>query len=247
MRKSIMPLWQSEIKNSLCEFYNYSSEEYDTKIKLVGKLYPKIKDWIDSGRKDFSLYNEKDYLFETVEAFNYSSEAIKRTFSIIKKLGKLDDIKSILDYGCGLGMTSMLFSDLFPNTTIYAYDISTAELDFLKYVKEKYNYKNIIIINDISQLPEKPTLVACFEVIEHNKDLDMFMEHIFDLIIKYFVFTSRFDSDYLGHFDKYNINSITVEPKKAKHLLYKKLKSELIYLDSGWNGWPSVYERVQND
>jgi SAM-dependent methyltransferase len=231
---------QIEIKELVCSKYNYSSNEYDINIKLVGKQYPKVKEWIETGRNNFNLYQDKEYIFEVIESFKYTKESIRRTKNLIDS--NEITINSILDYGCGLGLSTLYFSFLFPTAKVYAYDLSKNNLEFLSLIKEKYRFENVSILNSEDALP-KADLCAFFEVIEHNENIDSFFNFMLKAANKYFVYTSKCDSEYLGHFETYIINNNQVKVTKLKRELNKLIKEKYALIDYGWNRWPALFLR----
>jgi len=225
----------TEIKESIQEFYTLQPEIYDIKLKATGSQNNEMyKRWIKDF-SDYSIYENNEYVYESIASFKfYSSRDVRYLYKHFKD----NPPKSILDYGCGIGLSTLYFAFLFPKTTIYAYDFSNKEIDFLKYLINKYSIKNIIIVS--SPIPAE--LVCCFEVLEHNKDLDDFIPKVLNNVVKYFAYSSCFKTVYLGHFPEYYFNGKIVPHRKVKRQLNAYFKNKFNYVGQGWKYKPYLFE-----
>jgi 2-polyprenyl-3-methyl-5-hydroxy-6-metoxy-1,4-benzoquinol methylase len=106
---------------------------------------------------------------------------------VVKIIEKIDDIKSLIDVGCGDGK---LIYELTKKQDIYekidkfvGVDLSAKAIQFAKafcFRKKKVDFEN----KDISEIQEKYDLVTVIEVLEHISDDDMskFQRNLFDLV-----------------------------------------------------------------
>lgn len=100
-----------------------------------------------------------------------------------KYIDKRDDIKFILDAGCGAGEYSFFLAERFPNAKIEAWDL---EMDsILNKTARQLNIKNILFIEkDLFNLEKdkKFNLIICMDVLEHieenGKILDKFYHNL---------------------------------------------------------------------
>jgi precorrin-6B methylase 2 len=108
--------------------------------------------------------------------FGYTQVATYDRFLGFKKLltyVPTDNIKTILDLGCGQGEFSIAMAEAFPNATVDAIDLDTESLRRVQKTVTHFNIKNVNVINSkIQDLPQKEyyDLIFSLDVFEHIKD-----------------------------------------------------------------------------
>lgn len=80
-----------------------------------------------------------------------------------------EQIKSVLDVGCGQGCTTYNLAKWLPQSSVLGIDFSSTGIDV---ANELYQSENLAFEVDItsSRLGEKFDLITCFEVLEHVED-----------------------------------------------------------------------------
>lgn len=108
-----------------------------------------------------------------------------------------NNIKKIVDYGCGVGQISIVGALNGLNMT--AVDIEGKTFDFTKWKFKKYglNVKTIGIKND-TPLKEKYDAMTCFEVLQHVPDVEKTLEHFHESLNEngLLLITRRFIGNY---------------------------------------------------
>lgn len=78
----------------------------------------------------------------------YKNTAYLYKAQLIKKILK-NEPKSILDFGCGIGLNIPYLHEYFRNTKLYGCDVSPESIEI---AKKKYSYCNFNVINNINDL-----------------------------------------------------------------------------------------------
>lgn len=83
-----------------------------------------INRWIESGRTDFSVYDDPYYIVDAWTSWRlYSRDyvlKIKNKYEDINKFFDMSSVKRILDLGAGHGYSSIALSRVFPEATVDA-------------------------------------------------------------------------------------------------------------------------------
>jgi len=201
----------------------------------LAPLYGKWK----KDRDPSSLYNDPEYFWEGL-ACSWEVSAPNSGGNIARELLNphmnkyihshphlnlkfIDSINTfelewnIFDWGAGVGLTTLLLSQNFPKSVVYY--AGTPCSDESKFFKEAiryltaagFDFSNIRIINDESQLP-KLDLVVAIEIVEHFTHPMKFLEPILDKlkVNGLFAHSSYWNSEKkmptLGHFLEYDFD-----------------------------------------
>lgn len=116
-----------------------------------------------SNREIFNKYSNSYEIItqKKLNFFNKSREYFDSYKVKIIKENLNKKIKSILDYGSGIGLATKFFLDFFPSAKTYAYDVSDESIKILK-----ENYPNIN--TDQKEIfNRKFDLITCFGVFHH--------------------------------------------------------------------------------
>jgi len=106
--------------------------------------------------------NEKKHLSKNF-LIKFLNNKLKE--DIIKTINNIDDIKNVLDIGCGEGFITIEISKNFPDLKILAIDY---EKKYIDYAKNFNKNKNIEYIKkDLFSINKKTDLVILTEVLEH--------------------------------------------------------------------------------
>jgi len=122
----------------------------------------------------------------------------------IRKVLKLNNIKTVLDYGSGSGLHINLWGKVFPSADLYFCDISSVALEKLisKYPEFKFNCAEVKE-NRAPFDDEFFDVIVSIEVIEHVENLNAYLNDINRLLIPggTFIWTTpcanRFSIEYL--------------------------------------------------
>lgn len=150
-------------------------------------------------------------------------------------LGLHDKNIKILDLGSGLGLTSLFMAKFMPKATVYYNEINESSRKIFKRLLDISGLKNVVMIKNESELPEKLDAVVAIEVVEHVPDsefntgapfpwLDKFINRIKSggYLMHRTMWTSEWKQPTLGHFQKYKFDNDLVEKKSKTCKEFKK-------------------------
>ncbi len=137
---------------------------------------------------NYKIYNER-YTTHT-DSYEYSA-GIKWSLSLIKDIFKYiknkDNIKTILDIGCGEGNKTYLLSKYFNNAKVLGIDFTEEGIRLANNIYS--NVENISFekgdIFDIDETKTNYDIVSCFEVLEHVEDWETLLKKIAEVSNKY--------------------------------------------------------------
>ena len=222
-------------------------DEWKNSKELFNRWYDSLK----NNNPDYSIYDDflyiaeafwcwKKYSKKSINILNRSSK--KMPISIIEQIGNPD---YVVDLGCGIGLTTMMLKNYFPNSTVIGTNITdTYQWKISSYIAKENNF---ILSERLPKLSGKVVIVAS-EYFEHFfKPID---ELKFYLNIKpqYIICANTFSSPSPGHFDFYkNENNVYSGYKISK--LFNRTLREYGYknLKTGyWNNRPAVWSLQDN-
>lgn len=211
--------------------------------------------WIESlkeGKKPlYSVYNEPAYINEAF--FCWRQYSRKYLLLIDKWLNdgtcpfKREDIKSVIDLGCGLGLTTVGLKGIFPNATCYGTnDMNTLQFKFNKLLAKSVD--GVVIADGNFDVRGHVDIVFASEFFEHIEEPIAFLKNIIDRYApNYIIFANTFCNMATGHFWEYIVNGEKIKnenlpwifSKELKANGYKKVKTNF------YNGRPHVYAKIQ--
>lgn len=236
--------------------------EHDPMIDVEALYYeycdgnPGLKDVYDEwelsvkeNEPAFELYGHDLYMNE---AFNCWKLYSRRYLLLLKKYLarpdcaiQMDDVKTVLDLGCGCGYTTAGLSSIFPDATV----IGTNLAGTLQYrIAEDVcrDFPNCIICDEShnANLHKAPDLVFASEFFEHlTEPLELLDAIITKYQPKYFVFANTFTKMSLGHFEKYWADGRSLDGKRMSREFLKRLRSHgyVKVPTQFFNNRPSIY------
>jgi ubiquinone/menaquinone biosynthesis C-methylase UbiE len=203
--------------------------------------------WWGEHYKDFSRYSTFHYLYAGLNCFdNYSKPSAIDAFKNLKN----EKIKSIIDVGAGIGLSTMLLSDLFPEATVLYNNIegSLQEKFFNENKQKCFNVKNLEFISNDELLKVRDfdfDLLFASEYFEHfDKFLDWTSKIIEDNRFRYIVVNNSFSVEAYGHFKEYQLDGTLITPRQASRQWLTFIRNS--YEDMKvkcWNGRPRMFVR----
>jgi len=207
---------------------------------------------INDGRIDYSVYDQEYYFTDLWFCFaKFSRHYLKaiskknsfnESMSVVELIGKVD---SVVDLGCGLGLTSATIKQMFPAADVYATNLeNTKQWKFCLQMAAEFDFK---LVSDIATIDRQIDLVFASEYFEH---IERPLEHLENIVSKlnpkHFIVASAFNTYSLGHFIDYKDGDIIINQKdanrafdkKMKLLGYSKVKTKM------WNQRPAIYSKV---
>ena len=149
----------------------------------------------------------------------------------------------ILDFGAGIGASTIVLKQLFPKSTVYYYDISKPEKAFAKYLAHKAGVDIQFI--DSMKRAKGVGLICASEVFEHIENCVEVLRECIAVKPRYFSIANAFRAVALGHFPVFKVDGEAVPNKKIGRIFNGTLRSAG-YKQMGihfWNNRPSVWEK----
>jgi len=231
MIKTMDPLKPSMIKFCLKDYFNISTAEMKRNLEI--KSHKITEKWVKSNYTDFSIYHSDDYIFDCVLCFiDWTKQAIKT----VKRI--LPDLRSILDFYNGVGLSTIQIKNLWPDAQVSFFNDVENQMRFYEYFRKR-TFQNQTIFKMRSGQYDA---VFIFEVFEHYANPEkFFVDIIHPLIGKYLVFTATFGQMDPGHFPEYN----GIDGKRYGHHFAKFIeKKGYKKIFTGWNSRPVIYEYI---
>lgn len=200
-----------------------SEEELKEEVKQLNVIWQS-----DNINTNLSFYDSYVYCYETINCFKvYTKDNINKVRDVLKKA----NVKSILDFGAGIGLSSLYLKEKFPNSSVYYYNIGTLQQNILK------NLDSLNNITPITTLLSTDVFCA-FDVFEHFQNPINEIKNILDVFqYKYLVFNNVFNySDAIGHYKIYSHSNIEFNGEEINNFFNKYLEDhynyKLIYTDN---------------
>lgn len=231
--------------------YNNKSKLDKEFLKNQQELEKRWYDSIDANDIDYSVYDHDLYFAELFACYIIYSKKhlnlLKKPISDLNGVSLVEylknkNIKTIVDLGCGIGYSTILLTELFPDATIYCTNIDdTKQMDFIKFIQKDSNF---IPITNLDELPEKVDMFIGFEYFEHILNPFLHLGELIKFDPKYFIIANSFNTRAIGHFCNYEFND-TLIPEKSASRKFNKLLRDNNYQNlktKYWNNRPMVWE-----
>lgn len=202
-----------------------------------------LDNWWYDNYKDFSRYASWHYLYAGLNCFDRFSKPC----AIYAKQYLGDrEIKSIVDVGGGIGLSTMLLADLFPEAKVYYNNITPSlQADFFE--AHKHYCTNIPqAMTEKEMLQHGPfDMLFASEYFEHFEDPQQQTNFLLDKVgFKYLVINNSFNVKAYGHFKEFKCVGETLAPKQMSKMWLRTVRSWYNELDvKCWNGRPKIFEK----
>jgi hypothetical protein len=205
-----------------------------------------LDNWWYEHYKDFSRYETWHYLYAGLNCFDRFSKPC--AFYAQQYLGR-KKIKTIVDVGAGIGLSTMLLADLFPETKVYYNNIfPSLQHSFFETYKDK---RVIFSENQTESITEKEMMqhgpfdmLFASEYFEHFEEPMKQTHFLLDQVgFKYLVVNNSFNVKAYGHFNEYEGDD-SLTPKEMSRLWLRNARCEYNELKvKCWNGRPKIFEK----
>jgi 2-polyprenyl-3-methyl-5-hydroxy-6-metoxy-1,4-benzoquinol methylase len=208
-----------------------------------------LDNWWYDNYKDFSRYSTWHYLYAGLNCFdNYSKHS---AFYAHQYLGD-KQIKSIVDVGAGIGLSTMLLAELFPKAKVYYNNISPS-LQHSFFESHKFYRTNCsgLSENDPAFITEEQMvqhgpfdMLFASEYFEHFEQPMLQTKFLFDNVgFKYLVVNNSFNVKAYGHFNEYECSG-KLTPKQMSKLWLGYARCDYKEMEvKCWNGRPKIFEK----
>lgn len=161
---------------------------------------------------------------------------------------RTSDAKVILDVGCGIGYTTSILTQLYPNAKVFGTNLKgTKQWRFCEMMASRFGFQ---MIESSSDVGENVDVVFASEYFEHFYEP---IEHLNSIVHavapKNFVIGNAFNTWSIGHFKEYRVNDKAVDQSKIgrmfntslQNLGYKRLRTTL------FNNKPNIWQKNIGD
>lgn len=206
-----------------------------------------LDNWWYDNYLDFSRYKSYHYLYAGLNCFDRFS---KPCAIYAKQYLDDKDIKTIVDVGAGIGLSTMMLAELFPEARVYYNNITPSlQADFFEAHKHYCSAQNVpqaITEKDMMQHGPFDMLFAS-EYFEHFEDPMKQTVFLLDQVgFKQLVINNSFNVKAYGHFKEFRV-STEVEPlvpKKMSKLWLRFVRALYDEMEvKCWNGRPKIFEK----
>jgi 2-polyprenyl-3-methyl-5-hydroxy-6-metoxy-1,4-benzoquinol methylase len=159
------------------------------------------------------------------------------------------DASIIVDVGCGIGYSTSILTQLYPNAKVYGTNLkNTKQWKFCEMMSERYGF---VMVESVDQIDSSVDVVFASEYFEHFLDpVSHFVDISNAVSPSYFVIANAFNTRSIGHFVTYQISEIlNIDQsniglffnKTIRNHGYQMMKTKL------FNNKPNIWQKVSGD
>ncbi len=194
-------------------------------------------------KPDYSVYSHENYIVDIWLCWQFFSRNYLRE---VRKYEIQENVKSVLDLGCGIGYTSIALKRLFRGAIVYGLNMKdTYQYNFCYEMSHSYGFK---MVSDYTNLKEINLLFAS-EFFEHvESPMDYFRDLMKFIRPSLLIISNSFNTYGVGHFTTYTDSVAGHIPQERISRLFNQLicDSGYIKLDTGfWNNKPTIWKYVE--
>jgi hypothetical protein len=185
---------------------------------------------IDDMTTAYSIYDDDYYFTDLWNCFtrysrqylmSMSKESLPYGNSILSYMGEID---TVVDLGCGIGMTTRCLKEMFPSSRVYGTNIpNTSQWKWCQKMSSEHNFTMVQSVAEVSEL--SIDLIFASEYFEH---IEKPIEHVGSIITqktpKFFVIANSFNTRSIGHFTSYIHNGEKISQQKISKMFNQSLR-----------------------
>jgi SAM-dependent methyltransferase len=194
-------------------------------------------------KPDYSIYSDKRYLMDAWACWHIYSKGYIN--NLAKKMPLINESYSVLDLGCGPGLTTAHLKNCFPDIRIGATQIkNTDQWNMAAYYSGIFNFE----LFENTEKAGKFNIVFASEYFEHFENPIEHLEQVLNDTQPFMLITANsFNTVGLGHFKKYKNNDSVIDEKDISRAFNKKLKSlgynKFDHDVKFWNNRPAIWAK----
>lgn len=251
--QSLLGLFREQCTQYLPDF---NWKEFDKAVDIINRYEnspvdeiiqqsPYVKKWYASlkkGEPDYSVYEGEYYMASSLLCYANYTRGMLRMLAKHTDVFKDKKIDTIVDYGCGIGYSSLVLQEMWPDAKVYGTNYNPSlQLDF---TKKLFKPKGLYARDRHTKIG-KVSLGFSAEYFEH------FEEPVTELITildknspDVLVTANSFAPLAVGHFNKYNVTGVGmgIDPRKTTNAFNKTMHNNgYIKYSHWWNGRPNIW------
>ena len=232
-------------------------------VTVTGRLYDKKElqelevkfgnEWRETWQPndDVSFYATPEYAWLTLLCWQTWSGS---TLGNLEKFALRTGFSpaSVLDFGAGIGLTTLQLASMFPDAKITYANIPCVQASVAAVLFADFGVCNISSVAPDDLKSMHHDAVVAVEVMEHIRDPGAALRSIVDSTTCAYVDASTFSVDMAGHYETYSFGGTNVPRRKARRRFNKVIREDLGFKPS-WHmlkgdfrmfqGVPTVYLR----
>jgi len=205
------------------------------------------KQWyasLDTGKPDWSVYGDDYYLAELWSCWAVYSRGYMRSIR-----GVSDDlgvVYSVVDLGCGFGLTTAAWKELYPEANIIGTNLDgIVQTKLARLNADRHGFQ---IVSSINEIEEPIDIIFASEYFEHFQEPIQHLLEIVQTLQPRIIFAANaFSARSIGHFKRYCLNGHWIDGlaisrlfnKAARRFGYKKVETGF------WNNRPTCWMRQE--
>jgi SAM-dependent methyltransferase len=182
--------------------------------------------WLDSGRTDYSIYKDPEYIYEGLICFDkMSGDAITR----MERLYRAHNLKksNLLDIYNGIGLTSVYATQC--GFEAVAVNDNPHQVSFMQKTAMRHLGREIKVYDTLAEVPNKSfDIVMSLEVIEHFTEPMVHLQETLDKISDGGCLaesTGFADCTLPGHFEYYTVNGELIRHRQVSKIMADYLRT----------------------
>ena len=182
-------VFHKEIIEDLKEFRKNSEVDWNRANNKSAEEWNKINPKTEKQFERF--YETSKHYIDSMAAYNATGKKLRLIEKIVKVIADLTDVRTVLDFGCGVGSDTMWLNAIGYKTT--GMDLPSIALDFFRFRLKKHKMEDIEIIEVKKgfKIP-KVDLILSLDTLEHVHDPFKTVKMLIDAKPKYMLFTTAF-------------------------------------------------------
>lgn len=233
-------LSNKELFDRVCAYTGFKGTKQDMKsVELTCNQY-----WYDT--HDLSIYSKIDYVYIALFSYyDWSHRYIKE----LTKIFNPGELKTIIDFGAGIGASTMFADDTFRPDIIYYQNLRGKQWDFAAQLL--YDNTNVRMVEDIANCG-KVDMIFAFELFEHIHEPVQLLRYMVDKCHpKYICTANAFRQKAYGHWEVFEVDDKIIPNTAMTRVLHAEFKKLGYVTDERclhpkfWNTRPRVW--VKND
>lgn len=188
-------------------------------------------------------YEGSEWFYGALASFVFSVKCLYGTYRYLKSDYPDFKPRTIVDWGAGLGMHSLICTILWPDAKVVYYNLPGLQTNFAKEIKKAYQAENMIIKSKQDNLPPKADLIIAYEFLEHMKNPVEATRDMMKLNPEFFSISFSFTAPCHGHFTYFDTDDGLVHRSEVTRYVNNEFRKKYSASAHGWNARPVIWRR----